>query len=749
MTQVDLLPFEELLANVTDSTEIGLLRRAYQFAAIAHDGRIRPSGEQYIAHDLAVAQIMQDLGVDAPTLAACLLHDSLLPHTQKTEEDVALAFGNEIAALVRGLNQLLSYTAAQQLRQQVEQHEIDVEGIRRAIIAIIEGDIRIILIRMADCLHDLRRAGRLDEEPQREIAAEVMNIYAPLANRLGIWQLKWELEDLSFRYMEPEKYRMIASKLASRRASRDSQLQGSVQILRQKIKESGLKATVSGRSKHIFSIYRKMERKKINFENIYDVQAIRIILDSSDPEAYEKMSSITKDEEDRSLCYQAIAIVHGLWERIPGEYDDYISQPKANGYRSLHTAVVDTSTGQTLEVQIRTARMHQQAERGVAAHWAYKEGSAIQVSASVQKRIKNLRHLLTSLQETDNRGETADQLDNEVLVERIHVYTPNGDVVDLPVGATPIDFAYQIHTQVGHRCRGARVNGKMVGLDYQLRSGQRVEILTIKKSNPSRDWLNPSLGYTQSGRTRSKIRQWYRTQERDQNIIQGRDVVEREIKRLGLLDLLQVEDIARALRISDLQDFLAQVGFGDITTAQINGAIAVLVRDLEDDDTEEELKPLLLKVPRKQKGLTVKGVSGLHTRIGKCCQPLPPELIIGFITRGKGVTIHRQDCQEVRSISESSDRNRLIDVEWGSEDSTHPVPIVIRAYRRANLIDDMVSILRGRQIQVPKTKTISSGGLMTIYLVVEITDLEQLSWLLKKFEGLNNVVEVKRERWDD
>jgi GTP pyrophosphokinase len=481
-----------------------------------------------------------------------------------------------------------------------------------------------------------------------------------------------------------------------------------------------------------------MQRKRLPLEHIYDVQALRVIIEPHDPQAYEKKSLAEKEDEDRASCYLTVAVVHSLWQSIPREFDDYISAPKANGYRSLHTAVLDTNTGQTLEVQIRTRRMHEEAEKGVAAHWSYKE-SGTKVDQSVQKRIQSMRDLLEVLRDSEQSG--SDVFETDLMAERIHVFTPNGDVKDLPAGSTPIDFAYQIHTELGHRCRGARVNNKMVSLDYRLRSGDRVEILTAKRGGPSRDWMSQKLGYTGSARTRSKIRQWFRLQEREQNVQQGREVVTRELKRLGLTETFSIMDIAQALHFEDEEGFLAKVGFGDIQSSQISGAVALLKRDLEPDD---ELRPLLSPQPRR-KGLTVQGVAGLATRMAGCCSPIAPEPIVGYITRGQGVTIHRRDCKQLELIDE---QERLIDVNWGEEEDRYPIPIVVKAYRSPALIDNIVATFRGRQINVPKTKSITSGSIMTVYLVVEVASLDELNWLLQKLENTQNVIEANRQRWN-
>jgi GTP pyrophosphokinase len=485
-----------------------------------------------------------------------------------------------------------------------------------------------------------------------------------------------------------------------------------------------------------------MKRKQLEFDQVYDLEALRVILEPSDPKSYLNKSRKEQEEEDRTVCYQVLGAVHNLWQPIPREFDDYIANPKANGYQSLHTAVLDSKTGQRLEVQIRTLRMHEEAERGVAAHWAYKE-QGTRLSASIQRRIQTLRGLLATLQDDDIVNEGSESLEIENLEENIQVITPIGDVVDLPYGATPIDFAYQIHTEIGHRCRGARVNGKLVSLDYKLKRGDRVEILTAKRGGPNRDWMNPSLGYTANPRTRSKIRHWFRQQEREQNIAQGREVIQRELRRLGLGDSYTVQEIAKALKYKDVEDFLAKVGFGDIQSTQISGAISLIQHKPED----AELLPLLQ--PRKKgKGLVVKGVSGLYTRFAGCCNPIPPDPIVGYITRGSGITIHHRDCPQLANIR-GEDRKRLIDegIEWGSEAETHPVPIVVRAYQRPGLLEEMINFLRAQKISVPSTKTLTANSIVTIYMIAEITDLKQLEYLLTKFENLPNVIEARRQSW--
>ena len=734
------MAYEDLLELVQDrgnGTAVKQVSYAYEFALDAHGSRKRASGELYIEHDLAVAHITADLGLDMTVIVASLLHDILLPHTGKTATDIQAAFGKNVTELVVSMKELFAYTDGENYKQNQASGEA-LEKVRQAIVSVISGNIHVILIRMADCLHDLQRASYLPEDVRLEVAQEVKNIYAPLANRLGIWQLKWELENLAFRHTQPDAYNEIEKQLKTQRETRAKLIEAAVTTLQQSLKEAGIQAQVTGRTKHIYSIHRKMLRKNLTFDQVQDIQALRVIAEPMNPATYKKKNLQQKDFEDRAICYQVLAIVHELWRAVPGEFDDYISTPKENGYRSLHTAVIDRTTGQTLEVQIRTQRMHDEAEKGIAAHWAYKEDA--DPGSAARKQVEKMRTAVAQLLESDQTTSDGEIFETEIAAERFHVFTPRGDVFDLPVGSTPIDFAYQIHTEVGNRCRGARVNNKMVSLDYKLKPGDQVEILTAKRGGPSRDWMNPNLGYTGSARTRSKIRQWFRLQEREQNIEQGRQVVTRELKRLGLLDTFTIADIAQGLRYTDEENFLAKVGFGDIQSNQISGAISFLRRDLAEDD---EIRPLLTPQP-PSKGLTVQGLSGLATKMAGCCNPIAPEPITGYITRGHGITIHRSDCQTIATIDE---RERLIEVSWGEEAERYPVPIVVKAYRSPHLIENIVATFRGRNINVPKTKSVTTGSTMTIYLVVEVATLEELNWLLQKLENTQNVIEANRQRW--
>jgi len=719
-TPVTLSQLIEMLPSDMSSVVSDVLTQAYEFVLDAHGDTQRESRESYVDHDLSVASIVSQLGLDSETTIAALLHDVLLPHTGKTEADIEDKFGPNIAALVKSLDRLTPYTDTHDMSRD----DKTLEAIRRAILSIIEGDTRVLLIHLADRLQDLRQAGKLSPEKRRLLALEARDIHSPLANRLGIWQIKWELEDLTFRYLEPQHFRQIAGLIAERRAERSDRIKTAAGFLSQKIQEAQIEATVVGRPKHIYSIYKKMLDKGLNFDQIYDVRALRVIIEDEQP----------------NMCYQVLGIVHNLWKPIPNEFDDYIARAKPNGYQSLHTAVID-EIGQPLEVQIRTRTMHEEAERGIAAHWAYKEGG--RPSLSINRHVNFLRQIIDGLTDANGAVPDSDFFGSELLGERIYVFTPQGDVIDLPVGSTPIDFAYAIHTEVGHRCRGARVNRKMVSLDYALQSGERIEIITSNKGGPSRDWMNESLGYTGSARTRSKVRNWFRKQQREENIASGRDIANRELKRLGVSDVFTLQEIAMALKYDELEQFLAMVGFGDIQSTQIGGAIAMLQQKLQPDD---DLRQLIVQQKPRSTELTVKGMAGLHTIMAGCCNPIPPEPIMGYITRGRGVTIHTMDCKQLLATGEPE---RWIEVEWGLDEDTYPIPIVVKAYRRPGLMDEIANILNGARVNLAKTKTITADSITSIYMVAEVSSLEQLNWILGKFERLNNVVEARRQQWND
>ena len=553
--------------NVTPADR-ELVTRAYQFAEEAHEGQKRASGEAYVQHCLAVASILVELGAPIPVVVAGLLHDTV-EDTPITLVQLTRDFGTEVAKLVDGVTKLtqlprVSRTNGKGKDERTSKGELAKETLRKTFLAM-GDDVRIVVIKLADRLHNMRTLSHLPAEKRTRIAQETLEIFAPLANRLGIWQVKWELEDLSFRYVYPDKYKEIAASVADRRVDREGELKRIWGGVQEVLREAGIEAEVSGRPKHLYSIYRKMERKGVPFEMVLDIRGVRIVV------------------QNESECYLALGVIHSHWKPVPGTFDDYIATPKDNFYQSLHTAVI-FDDGKTLEVQIRTPEMHENAEFGIAAHWRYKEGR--RRNDAFEQRINWLRRLMEWRQDIDDATDFVDAMKSDVFDDRVFVFTPRGDIIDLPSGSTPIDFAYHIHTDIGHRCRGAKVNGKLVTLDFKLQTGDSVEILTAKRGGPSRDWLNPSLEMVKSQRGRGKIRQWFKRQDREQNISHGRLLLDRELRRMGMDDV-SFERAAREMEFSQTDDLLAAIGCGDI---QLGKIAARVVR--QDQTAPEVVQPM-------------------------------------------------------------------------------------------------------------------------------------------------------------
>ncbi len=696
--------------------DVDLIRRAYEVALAAHDGQARASGESYIVHPLAVARILAELRLDPATIAAALLHD-VAEDTSYNLQRLRETFGDEVADLVDGVTKLEHID--QLGRGQANLPDEKAESLRKMFLAMVD-DVRVVLIKLADRLHNMRTLGALPEHKRKRIARETLEIFAPLANRLGIWQIKWELEDLAFRHLEPGTYKELAARLEQRRADREKFIAEVIAKLQAELKAAGITVLeVSGRPKHIYSIWRKMQRKGVDFDQIYDIHGVRIIV----PEI--------KD------CYAALGVVHTLWKPIPGEFDDYIATPKDNMYRSLHTAVVGPN-GKPLEVQIRTPEMHRTAELGIAAHWRYKE-QMTKRDVDFENKIAWLRQIMDWRQEVTDAREFVDSLKTDVFQDRVYTFTPKGDVIDLPAGSTPIDFAYYVHTEVGHRCRGARVNGKLVALDYRLQNGDQVEIITAKRGGPSRDWLNPNLGYVVTSRARGKIREWFRKQDREVNIVQGREILERELRRLSV-ERVSYDDLARLFGYERTDDFLAAIGYGDLNTQQIASKVLETQRKEEEGLVEAEKGPPALMV----EGLKVRGVGSLLTNLARCCNPLPGDRIIGYVTRGRGVTIHRRDCP---NILRKKDRERLIEVDWDStSQQTYPVTIRVEAYDRTGLLRDIANLVADEKINLRDASAVTgvNDNMAIITATLEISGIAQLSRLLTKIERLPNVVEARR-----
>jgi len=712
----------EKLPKTITPAERKLVENAYLFAYHAHKGQKRRSGEDYIYHPVAVASILANIGMDSVTIAAALLHD-VAEDTDYNLEDIKKAFGPEITMLVDGVTKLSQVDQYASPLARQGQNVQQAENLRKMFLAMI-NDVRVVLIKLADRLHNMRTLGSMPPEKQKRIATETIEIYAPLANRLGIWQMKWELQDLSFRYLQPDVYQDLASRLQQRRTEREKRIKEVIRILSKELKQAHIAANISGRPKHIYSIYRKMKRKGVEFDQIYDVQGVRVIV------------------EEVGQCYQALGIVHSLWRPIPQEFDDYIANPKDNMYRSLHTAVIGPG-GRPLEVQIRTWEMHRTAEYGIAAHWRYKEQNTRR-DVEFEDKIAWLRQLMDWRQEINNAEDFVNSMKTDVFMDRVYVFTPAGEIKDLPRGATPIDFAYAIHTEVGHRCRGARVNGRLVALNYKLSTGDQVEIVTAKRGGPSRDWVNPDLGYTATTRARNKIRAWFKKQNRQENINLGREMLERELNRLGIDQ--KVEHIADAFGMLP-DDLLAAIGYGDVNLHQVIGKITSTHKEETGEELlEEEKQGHRRQVVTISDNINVLGIDGVMAVPARCCNPLPGDKIVGYITRGRGITVHRQDCPNVQAIRRK-EPDRLIEVEWGQAPIlTYPVRIKISAYDRSGLLHDVSALLAAEKVNILESRTSVNSKKHTaqINATLEIQGIVQLSRVLAKIEQLPTVLEARR-----
>lgn len=692
--------------------KIAMVEDAYHFASKAHEGQVRKSGGPYLEHPLQTALILSELQFDASSLAAALLHD--VPENcgipiSKIEAD----FGSEVAKLVDGTTKLgkLSWQA-----DGVATRESQAENLRKMLVAMAE-DLRVVFIKLADRLHNMRTLEALSSEKQQSIAHETLEIYAPLSHRLGIWELKWQLEDLSFRYLEPGKYHQIANLVAARRAQRESIIAQVIQILKGEFDKVGLRADMSGRPKHIYSIYQKMEKYSAlgkDFDDIHDLLALRVLVDTM-PD-----------------CYNAVGITHSLWRPLPGEFDDFIANPKSNGYQSLHTTVMCLGTT-PLEVQIRTHDMHHITEYGVAAHWRYKEGEKKDIH--FEERIAWLRQLIEWHRELSGTEDFLESIKTDIFSDQVFVYTPKGEIKDLPKGSTPLDFAYRVHTELGHRCIGAKVNGKLVPFNYQLNNGDVVEIMSAKgDKGPSRDWLNSHLGYIKTSHAREKIRQWFKKQERAENIERGRELLEKELRHLGM-KLSGREELAKLFNYDSLDDFLAAIGYGDITTQQIALKLAA--------QPEQPRVIAEVKAPKPPaSAIKVLGVGDMLSQLASCCRPVPGDRIIGYVTRSRGVTIHRQDCYNVINQDE---KERLVNVEWGQNGSLYPVSIQVEAWDRVGLVRDITILVAEEKVNITAVSFINHDDHTTsTFLTLETKGLAQLSRLLSKIDGVSGVISVTR-----
>ncbi len=708
-----------------------LIGRACQISMLA-EAQARESGEDDWAQrssafytGLEMAQILRELQLDRSALLAGILYrvvrEGKLPLAK-----VRAVFGAEVAGLIDGVRQMaaVSRTIKPDDAPVLGQSQSQSDNVRRMLVALID-DVRIALIKLAERCCAIR-AVKSQPDKQQQVAREVFNIYAPLAQRLGIGHLKWELEDLAFRYLQADDYRQVAGFIDERRLDRQDYIEQVIKQLQQALQQQGLEPEIEGRAKHIYSIWRKMRQKGIGFSEVYDVRAVRILVD------------------EVQHCYAALGVVHTLWPNISTEFDDYIANPKVNGYQSLHTAVYGPD-GKVLEVQIRTREMHQAAEFGVCAHWHYKTGDNVAPgSDSYDLKLSWLRQVLDWHEEVGEQGAMRGDLALEFSHERVYVFTPDGDVVDLPEGATPVDFAYHIHTEVGHRCRGAKVNGRIVPLTYSLNTGEQVEILTAKEGRPSRDWLQTDLGYIRSSRTRTSIQQWFRVQARDQNLGQGRRLLEREFSRLALT-AVDFKALANYFKYASVEDMYVATGAGDLNPGQVITAAQELGQGPAAEQMNLDWAPPG-SVNTGATGIEVRGVGKLLTTLAGCCSPLPGDPIAGYITLGRGVTIHRSDCnkllQQLRAEPE-----RHIEVNWGASASTsYPASIRIDAFDRPGLLRDISSLLASEQVNVisSSTQTNRDSNMATLVMTLEVKGLDALSRLLGRISQLPNIVGVTR-----
>ncbi|HLD65436.1 MAG TPA: GTP diphosphokinase [Pseudomonas sp.] len=678
---------------------------------------------------LEIAEILADLKLDQESLVAAVIYRGVR-EGKITLAAVHQRFGPVVAKLIEGVLRMAAISASLTPRHSlVLGTQAQVENLRKMLVAMVD-DVRVALIKLAERTCAIRAIKNADDEKRHRVAREVFEIYAPLAHRLGIGHIKWELEDLSFRYLEPEQYKQIAKLLHERRLDRELFITEVMAQLKGELADTGVQADISGRAKHIYSIWRKMQRKGLEFSQIYDVRALRVLV----PEVRD--------------CYTALGIVHTLWRHIPKEFDDYIANPKENGYRSLHTAVIGPE-GKVLEVHIRTHAMHEEAELGVCAHWRYK-GTDVKASSNhYEEKISWLRQVLEWHEELGDIGGLAEQLRVDIEPDRVYVFTPDGHAIDLPKNSTPLDFAYRVHTEIGHNCRGAKVNGRIVPLNYSLQTGEQVEIITSKHGTPSRDWLNSNLGYITTSRARAKIVHWFKLQDRDQNVAAGKTQLERELARLALPHV-DFERLAEKANLKTAEDLFASLGAGDLRLAHLIN-LAQQLAEPERDFDQLEL------IPRKQHGgikpgkrgdIQIQGVGNLLTQMAGCCQPLPGDPIVGFITQGRGVSIHRQDCASVLQLG-GREPERIIQVNWGPVPvQTYPVDIVIRAYDRSGLLRDVSQVLLNERINVlaVNTRSDKADNTAAMSLTIEIPGLDALGRLLGRISQLPNIIEVRRHR---
>ena len=723
MPPADLDTISQKLIRYQPDADIELLKRAYDFACQAHIGQYRVSGDFFITHPLEVANILTDIEMDVYTVAAALLHD-VVEDTPVRLIQIRVTFGEEITALIEGMTKLNQLKFKNKLERQAE-------NLRKMFLAMAQ-DIRVVIIKLADRLHNMRTLTSMPADKQQEIARETLDIYAPLAHRLGVGKLKWELEDLSLRYLEPEVYRDIVSRIARKRREREADIQFCIDSLQKKLDEIDIRGAISGRPKHFYSIYQKMKKQNLEFSQIYDLTALRIIVDS------------VKD------CYAVLGIVHTLWKPIPEMFTDYIAMPKSNMYQSLHTKVIGPNGG-PLEVQIRTWEMHRTAEYGVAAHWKYKQG--VETTTDYEEKLSWLRQMLEWQSDSRDAGEFMEMLRYDLFSDEVFVFTPNGDVLVLPRGASPVDFAYRIHTDIGNRCAGSKVNGRIVPLDYQLKNGDIVEIITSKTAcGPNLDWLS----FIKTSQARNRIRQWLKKERREANIERGRILLEREIAKASLNPAyIKGEAIGKVTTRFNYQtpdDLIAALGYGELTPQAV---INKLREEIKERPTDNEIIAKLsgeTESPKKptahngRTGVRVKGVDRILVRYARCCNPLPGDEITGYVTRGRGVTIHRDNCPNIINLMQRDD-DRVLHVSW-EEENTHNriAAIELQAFDRGGLLLDIAGAMSEQRLMISalNVRNRNRDGRVKIDILLKVEHLTELNKAIDHLMGIKDVISVHR-----
>ena len=721
-----LAEFMEYIHTYLTDDECNQVLKAFELADKAHEGQLRASGEPYIMHPLAVAEILAHLQIDHITLMAALMHD-VVEDTSYSKEDLEKMFGSEVAFLVDGVTKLNQF-------QYETKEDRQMENYRKMILAMAK-DVRVVVIKLGDRLHNMRTLKHMRSDKQKRIAKETLEIFAPLAHRLGIFNVKWELEDLSFRYLEPEKYYDLVDQMKQKRQAREDIVNDTMSQLTKALGEAHIKADIKGRPKHFYSIYKKMKKDNRDLSQIYDLLAVRVIVDTI-PD-----------------CYAVLGIAHSLWKPLPYRFKDYISMPKSNMYQSLHTTVIGTM-GQPVEIQIRTWEMHRVSEYGVAAHWRYKEGNK-NGDKDFDQKVAWLRQVL-EWQDTSNPTELVNALKLDVFSGEVFVFTPKGDVVKLPIGSVPLDFAYRVHTDVGHRCVGAKVNGKIVPLDYTLQNGDIVDIITSKTGKPSLDWLN----IVGSSESKSKIRNWFKRENKAENIEKGLEALEKEAKRLNyswkeLIGDNRLQQVTKQLKAGTEEEMFAACGYGGIPVSTVLLRLIELYKKSKEAEeskrsTEQIIEKLKAQGPKTTKngtGVLVKGEAGVMVRMAKCCSPVPGDDIIGYITRGRGVSIHRSDCTSLGHTPE--DLERMIEVSWdGSSGESFHVGIDIQAYDRNGLLMEVMAVLSELKITITNinAKVQEDTKTVSINVVVDIRDISQLDFVMTKLRRIREVYTVQRSK---